>query len=74
MNWYWDLAGLLLDENRAEKSSAGLRARLEEHVIQLYQKLLLFQIKSACHYYRNQGAVLIRDAFKLDDWDSQLKT
>ncbi|KAF3402610.1 hypothetical protein DPV78_003938 [Talaromyces pinophilus] len=73
MNWYWDLAGLLLDENTIQKSSAGLRARLEEHIIELYQKLLLFQIKCACLYYQNQGIVLLKDMLKLDDWESQIQ-
>ncbi|KUL83182.1 hypothetical protein ZTR_10107 [Talaromyces verruculosus] len=73
MNWYWDLAGLLLDENTIQKSSAGLRARLEEHVIELYQKLLLFQIMCACLYYQNQGIVLLKDVLKLDDWESQIQ-
>ncbi|KAH7146737.1 hypothetical protein B0J13DRAFT_473574, partial [Dactylonectria estremocensis] len=71
MEWYWNLVYLLLDENTAEKST-GLRAELEKHIIQLYQKLLLFQIKSVCLYSRNQAAVLFRDMFKLDDWDGQL--
>ncbi|KAH7114519.1 hypothetical protein B0J13DRAFT_613667, partial [Dactylonectria estremocensis] len=71
MEWYWNLVYLLLDENTAEKSAA-LREELEKHVIQLYQKLLLFQIKSVCLYSRNQAAVLLRDMFKLDDWDGQL--
>ncbi|KAI7972052.1 hypothetical protein EIK77_003145 [Talaromyces pinophilus] len=73
MNWYWDLAGLLLDENTIQKSSAGLRARLEEHIIELYQKLLLFQVKCACLYYQNQGIVLLKDMLKLDDWESQIQ-
>lgn len=73
MNWYWDLASLLLDENTIHKSSAGLRDRLEEHVIELYQKLLLFQIKCACLYYQNQGIVLLKDILKLENWESQIQ-
>lgn len=72
MNWYWDLAGLLLDENRAETSTIRLRDQLEEHVAQLYQKLLLYQMNSVCLYYRNRGAVFLRDMLKLDNWDGKL--
>ncbi|KAH8656463.1 WD40-repeat-containing domain protein [Ilyonectria robusta] len=72
MDWYWSLTGLLLDENRAETPSAGLRDQLETHVAQLYQKLLLYQMKSVCLYYRNRGAVFLRDMLKLDDWDGTL--
>ncbi|KAM9874159.1 hypothetical protein BJF96_g573 [Verticillium dahliae] len=71
-DWYWNLAGLLLDENRSETSSAGLRYQLEKHVAQLYQKLLLYQMKSACLNYRNRGAVFLRDMLRLDNWDGSL--
>ncbi|EEU33805.1 uncharacterized protein NECHADRAFT_89121 [Fusarium vanettenii 77-13-4] len=33
MEWYWNLVSLLLDENKAEQSSAGLRIQLEKHVV-----------------------------------------
>ncbi|EWZ27763.1 hypothetical protein FOZG_18521 [Fusarium oxysporum Fo47] len=72
MEWYWNLVSLLLDENKAEKSSAGLRAQLEKHVVQLYEKLLSYQVKSVCLYHRNWAAVVLRDVFRLDDWAGQL--
>ncbi|SPN97662.1 uncharacterized protein DNG_01175 [Cephalotrichum gorgonifer] len=72
MEWYWNLVDLLLDDNKNEKSSAGLRDELEKHVSQLYQKLLLYEIKSVCLYRRSHAAVVLRDVFKLDDWAGQL--
>ncbi|KAL6354150.1 hypothetical protein LRP88_12484 [Fusarium phalaenopsidis] len=72
MEWYWNLASLLLDENKAEQSSAGLRVQLEKHVVQLYEKLLSYQVKSVCLYHRNWAAVVLRDVFQLDDWAGQL--
>ncbi|KAH7119429.1 hypothetical protein B0J13DRAFT_486504, partial [Dactylonectria estremocensis] len=72
MEWYWNLVDLLLDENKAEQSSSRLRGQLERHVVQLYEKLLLYQIKSACLYYRNWAAVLGRDMLKIDNWAGQL--
>ncbi|KAH6988601.1 hypothetical protein EDB80DRAFT_172177 [Ilyonectria destructans] len=72
MEWYWNLVFLLLDENKAEQSSARLRVQLEEHVVQLYEKLLLYQMKSVCLYHRNWAAVIGRDMVKIDDWAGQL--
>lgn len=72
MEWYWNLVSLLLDENKAEQSSAGLRVQLEKHVVQLYEKLLSYQMKSICLYHRNWAAVIGRDMVKIDDWAGQL--
>ncbi|KAL6887038.1 hypothetical protein GGI43DRAFT_265277 [Trichoderma evansii] len=72
MNWYWNLAHLLLDNNKAVESSAGLRVELESHIAQLYQKLLLYQIKSICLYHRNQFLVIVRDLLSLEGWAGQL--
>ncbi|RSL86770.1 hypothetical protein CDV31_016354 [Fusarium ambrosium] len=72
MEWYWNLVSLLLDENKAEQSSEGLRVQLEKHVVQLYEKILAYQIKSVCLYHRNWAAVIGRDLLKLDDWAGQL--
>ncbi|KAM5357116.1 hypothetical protein ACJZ2D_016601 [Fusarium nematophilum] len=72
MEWYWNLVSLLLDENKAEQSSAGLRAQLEKHVVQLYEKLLSYQMKSVCLYHRNWAAVIGRDMLKIDDWAGRL--
>ncbi|KAI3571568.1 NACHT domain-containing protein [Fusarium oxysporum f. sp. albedinis] len=72
MEWYWNLVSLLLDENKAEQSSAGLRVQLEKHIVQLYEKLLSHQVKSVCLYHRNWAAVVLRDVFRRDDWAGQL--
>ncbi|KAH7169754.1 NACHT domain-containing protein, partial [Fusarium flagelliforme] len=72
MEWYWNLVSLLLDENKAEQSSAGLRVQLEKHVVQLYEKLLSYQVKSVCLYHRNWAAVVLRDVLRLNDWAGQL--
>ncbi|CVK87256.1 uncharacterized protein FPRN_05517 [Fusarium proliferatum] len=72
MDWYWNLVSLLLDENKAEQSSAGLRDQLEKHIVQLYETLLAYHIKSVCLYHRNWAAVIGRDVVKTDDWAGQL--
>uniref|UniRef100_A0A0D2YF15 NACHT domain-containing protein n=1 Tax=Fusarium oxysporum (strain Fo5176) TaxID=660025 RepID=A0A0D2YF15_FUSOF len=72
MEWYWNLVSLLLNENKAKQSSAGLRVQLEKHIVQLYEKLLSYQMKSTCIYYRNWAVVIGRDMVKIDDWAGQL--
>ena len=48
--------------------------QLEKTVVVLYKALLLYQMKSVCSYYRNQGLVFFRNLANLDDWDSYLKS
>ncbi|KKF92799.1 hypothetical protein CFO_g4849 [Ceratocystis platani] len=70
--WYWNLVSLLLDENKADEATASLRDTLEKNITQLFQKLLVYQMRSTCLYHRNAGATLVRDAFKIDNWPDQL--
>ncbi|PHH64812.1 hypothetical protein CDD81_3878 [Ophiocordyceps australis] len=70
--WYWNLATLLLDENTAERSKE-LRDELEAHIIQLYQKLLLYQMRSVCLYHKNRASIVLGDTIKVHDWANQLK-
>ncbi|PNP85487.1 hypothetical protein FNYG_01316 [Fusarium nygamai] len=67
MEWYWNLVELVLQDN-SSAPSATLRTNLETQIIDFYKKLLLFQMKSACLYYRNWAGVILRDTVKLDDW------
>ncbi|KAH7350019.1 WD40-repeat-containing domain protein [Plectosphaerella cucumerina] len=71
MSWYWNLVDLLLDTD-ATKELHGLRGRLEDRILRLYRKLLVYQMKSVCIYHQNQGAVFLKDMIKLDDWKSRL--
>ncbi|KAF5979226.1 vegetative incompatibility protein het-E-1 [Fusarium bulbicola] len=73
MEWYWALSSLLLDENRSGQPSQPLRAQLQTHVISLYGKLLLYEMKSVILYYRSKFGVFMRDLPKLDDWEAQIK-
>ena len=77
MDWYWNLSSLLLKENIREvdgRSYAGLQRELENRIVDLYKKLLSYQIKSVCSYYRMRGITVSRDIVKLDDWNGSLKT
>ncbi|KKP00577.1 hypothetical protein THAR02_07302 [Trichoderma harzianum] len=72
MDWYWHLAELLLDNNISKSAPNSLRLQMEKHIIDLYQKLLLYQMKSVCRYYRRHGPVIWRDVIKADNWTGQL--
>ncbi|KAF5522657.1 Vegetative incompatibility protein HET-E-1 [Colletotrichum aenigma] len=72
MEWYWNLVDLLFKPKDASPDFKRLRLELERHIIELYQKLLLYQMKSVCLYYMGRGAAFVRDMFKLDNWAGRL--
>ncbi|KAJ4860862.1 NACHT domain-containing protein [Trichoderma breve] len=47
MDWYWHLAELLSDDNISKSAPNSLRLQMEKRIIDLCQKLLLYQMKSA---------------------------
>jgi hypothetical protein len=72
MEWYWNLVSLLLDENTSSQSTTGLRNQLRQNIEHLYEKLLLYQMKSVRLYYRQWAVSIVRDLLKIDDWAGQL--
>jgi hypothetical protein len=77
MDWYYDLTEHLLHKDNiivGNKSFETILQQLEKRVVALYKALLLYQIRSVCSYYRNQGLVFLRSLANLDDWDSDLKS
>ncbi|KAL2885822.1 Vegetative incompatibility protein HET-E-1 [Ceratocystis lukuohia] len=70
--WYWSLTSLLLDENKEHKTTVVLRDTLEKNITQLFEKLLLYQIRSVCLYHRSPAVTFVRDMFLIDDWAGQL--
>ncbi|KAF5694804.1 het-E-1 heterokaryon incompatibility protein [Fusarium denticulatum] len=73
MEWYWNLAELVLQDS-SSVPSAAMRNNLETQIMEFYKKLLLFQMRSACLYYRSWAVVILRDAIKLDDWSGELNS
>lgn len=73
MDWYWHLAELLSDDTGNKSAPNSLRLQMEKHIIDLYQKLLFYQMKSVCRYYRRHGPAIWRDAIKADNWTGQLE-
>src|SRR5205814_4401646 len=76
MNWYCALTEHLLNKDHIVTRNQSLEAvleQLEKTIIELYKALLLYQMKSVCSYYRNQGVVFLRGLANVDDWDGDLK-
>ncbi|KAF4986731.1 hypothetical protein FGRMN_10696 [Fusarium graminum] len=71
MNWYTNLPEPTLDDDGSEMQE-HLRQQLEDHILELYQKLLSYQIKSVCCFYKNGLSRFLRNVIKLDDWKSQI--
>ncbi|KAL2887565.1 Vegetative incompatibility protein HET-E-1 [Ceratocystis lukuohia] len=63
---------LLLDENKGHTTTVALRDTLEKNITQLFEKLLLYQIRSVCLYHRSPAVNFVRDMFLIDDWPGQL--
>lgn len=73
MEWYWKLSELLLQESQGAAAHSDLRTTLEDEICMLYQKLIMYQIRSVCVYKKSQASVFLRDAVKIDDWATQLE-
>jgi hypothetical protein len=77
MDWYCSLTEHILKPDNimvGMDSFQSVQNLLENKVVALYEALLLYQIKSACSFYRNQGLVFLRGLANLDDWDVDLKS
>jgi hypothetical protein len=77
MDWYCSLTEHILSKEHIEVGKASFEAafnQLRGRTVGLYKALLLYQMRSACTYYRNQGLNFIRGLVNLDDWDSQLQS
>ncbi|KAM0451733.1 hypothetical protein ACHAO4_005690 [Trichoderma viride] len=74
IKWYWEQATRLFDDDQAESHMKGFQRELQTAYVEFYKKLLQFQMKSICDYYRHRGVAFLRDLVKLDDWDSSLKS
>ncbi|KAL2131012.1 hypothetical protein VTI74DRAFT_5671 [Chaetomium olivicolor] len=75
MDWYCALTEHLLKKNNiaAGNDFQAVLRQLEKKIVKLYEALLLYQMRSVCSYYRNQGLVFLRGLLSLDDWDGDLK-
>lgn len=70
--WYWELALLLVDPVKVDGSVIKLQSLVKHRIVALYKKLLLYQMQSVCLYSRHWASVILRDIFKLHDWQSKV--
>ncbi|KAG5790725.1 hypothetical protein H9Q69_010219 [Fusarium xylarioides] len=71
MEWYMNLADHLVDDGGPELQKQ-LHSKLKEHTVELYEKLLYYQIKSICCFNKHSMETFFRDIIKVDDWSSQI--
>ncbi|KAH8881388.1 WD40 repeat-like protein [Thozetella sp. PMI_491] len=75
MEWYCALTEHLLNQNNIKVGGKSFEETLEllkDGVISLYKALLLYQMKSACSYYQDQGKVFFQDLLYHGGWDDDL--
>lgn len=76
MKWYCALTDSQFQtEARTDEKDhySKLEDRLRDQVLDLYKALLVYQMKSACWYYRSKGMIILRGLANIDDWDAELK-
>ncbi|KAJ2997492.1 hypothetical protein NUW58_g638 [Xylaria curta] len=74
MEWYSALTELLLNKKNIVdgKDPQEVLRQLKRRIIELYNALLQYQMKSVVSYYRNQGIRFLRDIVRWDDWEGDI--
>ena len=75
MQYYVALESSMLPQSQASAPyaiSQDLRKEVEAHVIDLYQHVLDFQVKSVLRFYRNTWGNFGRDLIQREDWKQML--
>ncbi|KAK2486218.1 hypothetical protein H9L39_00145, partial [Fusarium oxysporum f. sp. albedinis] len=71
IEWYMNLADHLVDDG-GPKLQENLHSQLKEHTVELYEKLLLYQIKSICCFNKHSMDRFFRNTLKINDWSGQI--
>ncbi|EHK47496.1 hypothetical protein TRIATDRAFT_185799, partial [Trichoderma atroviride IMI 206040] len=71
IEWYRELASLLLDVNKADDSPPQLRDQLQTHIVQLYNKALTYLMRNICLFHEKLDATSSKSILKTDSWASQ---
>ncbi|KAI2912427.1 hypothetical protein CBS147371_7480 [Aspergillus niger] len=74
MSWYSKAVDKLLSEQNIKDNTSleEMNHDLKTGIVDLYQSMLFYQIKSVCFYYKSQLLVLLRGFLDLDDWSGNL--
>lgn len=76
MQWYCSLTSHLLSRQYYDVGNEpfdDVIDELETRVVGLYKALLVYQMKSVCSYYSNQGWRFVRNLVNLDDWQGEIE-
>lgn len=78
VNWYWNLAELLLEDNLERKEGmertplSNLQLELKKGILDLYQMFLSYLIESVCYFHKNRADALLKSVIHLDYWSSKI--
>ncbi|CAI0652876.1 unnamed protein product, partial [Colletotrichum noveboracense] len=67
LRYYVELERLLWPQSLIEP---GLKTEFDSHIVDLYQDILEFQVKTVLRFYRKWLANLGRDVLQHDEWDA----
>ncbi|KAL7924568.1 hypothetical protein ACQKWADRAFT_319600 [Trichoderma austrokoningii] len=73
LRWYQGLAGYLFQDHEDGRSISRQRNLLRDKMIDYFQKLLLYQIRSILLLHTNNILATFRGAAKLDEWELYTK-
>lgn len=74
MEYYAKLEDLLLPRGKAQDDEfEELRGELEKFLVDLYQQILGFQLRSILRFYRNSVLTFLRDVSRHEDWEGMLQ-
>ncbi|RBR24877.1 uncharacterized protein FIESC28_02295 [Fusarium coffeatum] len=79
VNWYWNLAELLLEDNLESEEHGGksalsnLRNELQPLVLDLYEKFLSYLIESVCYFHKNRALAFLKSVVNIDYWNGKIK-
>ena len=74
IKWYSNMTDRLLAPGNDNQPWEQVQQFLRSKMLDLYQFLLFYQIKSVCFYYRRQIWGILRSYADLDDWNGDLST
>lgn len=72
MHFYVELERLLWPANLEQADK--LKKEFEDHIVDLYQHILDFQLKSVLRFYRSRLRTFGRDLIQHEDWKGMLST
>ncbi len=73
MSYYVELEPLLRRIGKSTEVSGALMAKATDHIVELYQRILEFQLRSVLRFYRNWFNRFAQDLRPGDNWEKLLQ-